>query len=183
MENELTLRQCLVLLKAAYPQVAFGEESLAVYLLALADLDPRLLWAAVLRHLALQKGFPAIAELRQGVAALILEAEGTLSAPEAWAELLREVRRVGHWGRPDLPPLTKQALRALGGWRAICLSKNGTADRARFLEVYSLLLQRELRKLQQLPAVREVQAELAARPQRLNAEGRQLPAPLNGRGR
>jgi hypothetical protein len=167
-------------LKGAYPRTAFNEESVAVYQLALADVQPRLLQAAVLRHIATNKWFPTIAELRQRVADLILEAEGYLSAPEAWGTVMGEVRRAGHWGQPQLPPLVMRAVHAIGGWQGICLSENGAADRARFLEAYGLLLKQEAQKIQELPAVREARAELAEGSGQVESAVKQVAARLDG---
>jgi hypothetical protein len=183
MENEEAIMQCLILLKSAYPRMAFGPQSVATYQRALADIDPELLRVAVLKHISISKWFPTIAELRQAVTGLILEAEGQLAAPEAWGVVMREVRRVGHWRKPELSPLVQQAVEAVGGWRQICFSENIAADRARFLEAYTLLQRRAVERRQQMPAVSEAQAYLAAGQDRVEEEIRKLLTRGNGRGR
>ena len=139
-----------------------------MYRLALADIDPALLWTAVLQHISNSKWLPTIAELRQRADEIILEEAGHLAAPEAWGLLLREVRRVGHWGAPDLPPNARQALDAIGGWRALCMSENSAADRARFLEAYNLICQRQADKRRQFPQ------QAAANNQQITANGQQI---------
>jgi hypothetical protein len=115
MEDELTILHCVIMLQAAYPRMQFGKESLKVYEMALADIEPKLLRTAVLRHISTSKWFPTIAELRQAATEIMLQTDGQLSAPEAWGELLREVRLVGHWRRPRLGPVVRRAVEAIGG--------------------------------------------------------------------
>ncbi len=183
MENIATIMQCLILLKASYPKMSFDQQSVAAYQMALADLDPQLLKTAVLKHIASSKWFPTIAELRGGVTELILEADGQLTAPEAWAEVIRQVHRVGHWGKPDLAPLVLQAVQAVGGWQVICRGENFAADRAQFLRAYDLLRSRQAEKMQQMPAVTEAQRELAQAREKVNAEAAGLLARMNGKER
>jgi hypothetical protein len=115
------------------------------------------------------------------VTELVLEAGGQLTAPEAWGVVMREVRRVGHWGVPDLAPIVLQAVQAVGGWRQICFSENIAADRARFLEAYNLLQKRAAEEIQQMPAVTEAQADLAAGRDRVHREMMKLLTKGNGR--
>ncbi len=113
----------------------------------------------------------------------MLQSEGHLSAPEAWGEVQREVRAVGHWGRPKLQPAVLQAVDAIGGWRHICFSENVTADRARFLEAYTLLRKREMERLQQIPAVTEVQEALVQGRKKVDTAVAGLLERMNGSGK
>lgn len=170
MSKELKTVDCLIMLKSAYPRMDFGAESVMVYQLALADIEPLLLRTAVLKHISTSKWFPTIAELRQAATEIVLQSEGQLSGPEAWGLVLREVRRVGHWRSPNLQPVVRQAVDAIGGWRNICFSANITADRARFIEAYTILRKREALRLQQLPAVGEAVEALTEGQKRVEAE-------------
>ena len=161
MENEVTTVRCLILLQSAYPRTEFGAESVKIYRTTLADIEPALLQTAVLKHISSSKWFPTIAELRKAATEIVLHSDGQLSAPEAWGKVMREVRSVGHWGSPSLGPVVMQAVEAIGGWRNVCLSENITADRARFIEAYTILRKREVMRVQQIPAVREGQEALA----------------------
>ena len=114
-----------------------------------------------MKHISTSKWFPTIAELRQAATAIVLQTEGRLSAPEAWGDVQREVRLVGHWRSPSLQPLVGKAVSAIGGWQHICIDENITADRARFIEVYTILCKREAQRVQQLPQVTEAQGSLA----------------------
>jgi hypothetical protein len=180
MDDELTSLQCMIMLQAAYPRMQFGEESLKVYELALADIEPPLLRTAVLRHISTSKWFPTIAELRQAATAIVLQTDGQLSAPEAWGMVLREVRLVGHWRTPRLGPVVRRAVEAIGGWRQLCLSENSTADRARFIEAYTILRKREAQRVQQLPPVTEAQEALAEGRKKVEVGVAGLLARMNG---
>jgi hypothetical protein len=183
MDKKLTTIDCLIMLQAAYPRLDLGPQTIQVYQLSLADIEPRLLQAAVLKHISTSKWLPTIADLRQGVTELVLEAEGQLTAPEAWGLVMREVRLVGHWREPTLPASVRQAVEAIGGWRQICFSENITADRARFLEAYSLISKRKAQKLQQMPAVTEAQEALAEGRMKVESAVDGLLAGMNGSGK
>lgn len=161
MEDDMTTLDCLIMLQSAYPRMQFGAESVMIYELALADTGPSLLRAAVLKHISTSKWFPTIAELRQAATEIVLQTEGQLSAPEAWGVVQREVRLVGHWRSPSLQLVVHQAVNAIGGWQHICFSENITADRARFIDAYTILRKREALRVQQLPQVTEAQEALA----------------------
>lgn len=62
------------------------------------------------------KYFPRVAELREAI-------EGTAedAAEQAWAAVLREIRRVGWVGMPNLEPRVLRAVNELwGGWQRLC---------------------------------------------------------------
>lgn len=168
--NNDTILDCMIMLQSAYPRTNVSKETMRIYEVALADIDPGLLETAVLRHISISKWFPTIAELRQGVTELILEAEGHLDGPEAWGMVTQEIRRVGHWGRPELSDHVRRAINAIGGWQELCLSENAVADRARFIEAYNIIHQRTVEKRQQMPAVTEAQESLATGKDRVHQE-------------
>ena len=180
MNQKLTTIDCLIMLQAAYPRLDLGPQTINVYQLSLADIEPRLLRAAVLKHISTSKWLPTIADLRQGVTELVLEAEGQLTAPEAWGLVMREIGNVGHWGTPKFTSPVRRAVESIGGWRQICFSENITADRARFLEAYNLLSKRQAEKLQQLPEVAETQEALVAGRMKIEQEISKLLANTNG---
>lgn len=180
MDNNLKTVDCLIMLQAAYPRVELGSQTIKVYQIGLADIDPQLLQAAVLQHIATSKWFPTIAELRQRVVEERLTAAGHLSAPEAWSLVMRQVRSVGHWRVPDVPPAVRKAIDASGGWRQLCLSENPTADRARFLEAYKLFAKEESEKLQQMPSVNHALEELSSGKDRVHEEITKLLTKRNG---
>ena len=162
MDKNLTTLDCLILLKSAYPRQEFAPETVHVYTLALSDINTKLLQTGVLKHISTSKWFPTVAEIRAAVAEVVLQTANQPTALEAWGMVMREMRLVGHWRRPDLPPAILQAVQDTGGWRQLCMSENIAADRARFVEAYNSQQQRLVQRLQQLPAVTAVEEELAA---------------------
>jgi hypothetical protein len=180
MDDDLTTLQGMIMLQAAYPRMEFGEESLRVYEMVLADIAPPLLRTAVLRHISTSKWFPTIAELRQAAAEIVLQTDGQLTGPEAWGMVQREVRLVGHWRKPRLGPMVRRAVEAIGGWRQLCLSENSTADRARFIEAYTILRKREADRVQALPQVTGAQEGLAEGREKVDTAVAGLLARMNG---
>jgi hypothetical protein len=62
--------------------------------------------------------------------------EKSLTAGEAWAEVLCEVKRVGSWGNPKFKDgLVQKAVDCIG-WQAICSSESIMVERAHFLKIY-----------------------------------------------
>ena len=126
--------QILATLRAAYPRQQLEPSTLELYAQLLDDLDPEALQRAAERHTLRSPWWPAIAELRAEVAA---EATAELPDPAlAWAEVLREVRRVGQYHAPTFKlEALADAVRAVG-WESICRSERIGVDRARFVEAY-----------------------------------------------
>lgn len=169
------IAQALVPLLATWPDEGMPPERLRAYALVLADLEPDVLQAAVAQCLSTCRFFPKPAEIRQAAVSLKTRARGLPSAGEAWAELVEQIERVGHYNQPTFSnPQIEQALRHIGGWSVVCLSENPQADRARFLQAYEALERRELEDGLMLPAVRQQVAALADR----LASSRRLPAPV-----
>jgi hypothetical protein len=168
MNNNLTTLDCIILLKSAYPRQTFGPETVRVYQMTLSEINPELLQAAVLKHISTSKWFPTVAEIRAAVVEIVLQTANQPTALEAWGIVIKEIRRVGHWRRPDLPPAILKAVNDIGGWRQLCMSENNTADRARFVEAYTSRQQRLAHRLQQLPAVTAVEEKLAAQQDNLD---------------
>lgn len=86
----------------------------------------------------------------------------SLLSGEAWAEVMKEVSRVGSWGEPVFKEdTTRKAVEAIG-WKAICQSENIGIERAHFLKVYDALEKREHKESVRLP---EVKALLNKKPE------------------
>jgi hypothetical protein len=180
MSNQLALIDCLMILQAAFPQREMGAQTLQVYQHGLADIPPQLLHAAVARYIGTRKFPPAISEIRGAAAAILLENAGVKTAPEAWESVTREISRVGHWGQPDLDPLTARAVRQLGGWKALCTGDNVVADRARFVQFYNSLRDAKALTLQQLPAAHTQPEEEPANRHKIDAAITNLRTSING---
>jgi hypothetical protein len=124
------------LLTLQYPDYGRGmslEDSttaLKLYARLLADIDPELLKAATLHHIATSKWFPKVSELREAALGLVTHDE--LSAEEAWGEVKQAMHRYGYYRLPEFTqPLIEQAIKIIG-WRNLCASENEVADRAHF---------------------------------------------------
>lgn len=149
----------------------------------LGDLDGNALLSAAKAHIATSTFFPSIAELRKAAIALLspqrvpaIVAWGDVMAAQAWAwpgryrELVYTVKdaigvplaseiivREDIGGEPPFDnPLTAQACRILGGWRAIMASECPAAERARFVEAYEALAASEQADSLVLPEARAV---------------------------
>jgi len=154
----------LGVLATLYPRFVIEDRTIAAYSAILGDLDAELLKAATLVCGSTGTFFPAAAELRAAAFELIEHQSGLPTAPEAWAEVMNEVRRVGHTGLPRWSnPLIGRAVEAIGGWWQLCTSENNVADRARFFESYNVLLERERYDQRMVPKVRELVANVALR--------------------
>ena len=136
----------------------------SVYEAILLDLPGGALRAAALDYIREGNPFPPTpGQIARRVFELFDQAEGRISPPEAWELVVREITRVGHPGKPELPDLVWRAIQNIGGWRNLCLSQNQISDRARFLEAYKILDLREQRERRMHPEVREQIRLLSAR--------------------
>lgn len=151
------------LLAATYGHT-FGKEQTQAYVATLRDIDGALLKAAALRFIE-RNVYPRIAtpgELRQYAAEIVTQARGLPAATEAWGEVMHQLRYVGSWGAPSwTTPLIGRAVADVGGWSALCMTENITADRARFIAAYDERLRRHTQDMMQLPASEQYRVRLA----------------------
>ena len=141
-------------------------ETLTMYEELLADVPYATLKAAAKQHLTTSRFFPTIAELRQPAMALAQPARE--SAMEAWGSVTDMFNRGEYYfyegGICRAPtwanPITARVVKCMGGYFELCKSTNLTADRARFIEAYDQLTQREHAEALLLPEVRELRASL-----------------------
>jgi hypothetical protein len=138
--------QVVFMLFAGFPQ-AHGKDSderLRVYADMLQDLDFAAARAAVARLLQSSRFLPTIAEVREQAHQLTAGPKRT--GLEAWGDVTRAIRYVGSYGVPDFDdPLVAHAVACLG-WRELCLGDNEAALRARFIEAYECMADREGRE-------------------------------------
>lgn len=131
----------VAVLLQVYPQAQFGPASSAIYERLLGDLDYAMASAAVDQLAKTSRWMPTIAEIRTAAAEL-KHGPRRLGA-EAWGDVGVAIRKVGAY-RPA--PVFADALVGecvrLMGWRNLCASENGAADRARFIELYDGLAER-----------------------------------------
>lgn len=127
----------VAVLANAYPSARVTEETSEIYEAMLGDLDFASVQRAAARHIATNKWFPTIAELR--AAAVEMACGRVRPALEAWGELCMAIRLEGgvYAERPprfdDL--ILGDTVRQMG-WQYLCKSENDAADRARFVQLY-----------------------------------------------
>ena len=163
MANDTTIRNELKRMLAALPQhsARFTEaqigDMLEVWLEDLADLPDDLLKVACKNHRERSQWLPSIAEIRASAVSLMRQASpADQDWNEAWAELQRQILRVGYVGVPEWTnPALAETVKTLGGWRAVCMNEDpeGVA-RAQFRDVYQIVIGRMERKVTQSPEVR-----------------------------
>ncbi len=156
--------------------------TLKLYEQMLADIDGEILALAAKTHIARSKFFPTIAELREAALEIsrplrdpAIVAWGDVMAAQNWAwpgryqelhytvldsdgvTIMTEMTvRQDRGGEPPFDnPLTARACQVLGGWRAIMASECPGAERARFIQAYETLAERERDEAVMLPEVRE----------------------------
>lgn len=173
MATEAEVEIVLRMLVDAYPEWAReqGPEQLmrtfAMYTMLLVDMPNDVLRAAAVKHAACSKWFPKASELREACAAV--GAPERTSALEAWGEVcLARLRwdRYACGGNAPYPefsnPIILRIVRSMGGLSKLQESDMDieVADRARFLQEYNVLVEREAERRLELPQVREVRERL-----------------------
>jgi hypothetical protein len=131
--------EIVMMLMAAFPHAKTTASTSAVYERALEDLDVEAGRKAVQRLMATSKFMPTIAEIRE--VAYALQHGRARSGEEAYAIVLRAVRRFGFYGTPRFTdPHIQRAIGVWGSWSQVCLSPDDdAAGRARFIELYEQL--------------------------------------------
>jgi hypothetical protein len=147
------------------------KQTLHLYAQLLSDIPIDQLKQAALRHIGTSKFFPTIAELREATATLALPVQQT--ALEAWGEVmaaLSDARYYVYTDHCEVPvfanPITNRLVASMG-WRNICASDNVIADRARFVQAYEVLAERERNE-----AALPVQLQAGAAQPQLTAQAR-----------
>lgn len=140
------------LLANAYPGAEkWTPERVQIWAEMLRDLDAPTTRAAAIAWIGTQKWAPVIAEIRE----LATGGGKEPSAGEAWEEVCRQISMIGSWGWPTWSSgAIGEAVNALGGWLAICVSENAIADRAHFLRLYDQIAERWKRVRQAPDGVR-----------------------------
>lgn len=131
-----------------------------LYVELLQDIDADRLEATAKYHMAQSPWFPKVSELREGAAALTLGA--IQPAIEAWGEVEQQMVRVGHVAKPEFSSVVTGIVVKSMGWKNLCMSENGMADRAHFLKAYEQVAQREQSERVMLPEIRQLTKQLAA---------------------
>lgn len=121
-----------------------------VFALTLRDVDDELLKAAVVQHIATQKWFPAVADLRTAAVSLLHRVDDVPDVYTAWQQIKRRLR-----GGPPPHALAERAIDALGGIAEFGQSHvdDEPSWRARFVSAYETLQQRQAEDAMMLPQI------------------------------
>lgn len=171
-------------LHAAFPLYAMQKQTIQIYCDALQDLELEYLEEAARIHIATEKFFPTIAELRAASVRIREYAANVPLAAEAWGEVVEKMRTIGSTvdfggGQPKFSnPLIDRVVRYLD-WNLLCLTDNITADRARFIQAYEVELARERENMRFLPSTHDAIARLRA--ENVHAGVKQLAEKLSGK--
>ena len=157
----MTLVETTTLLQtiaAMWPASQFrsDEMTVRVWHKMLDDLPGAVVSAAVERMASMLKFPPTIADIREAVANATQDAQGTLSAAEAWRKVTKAISNYGYY-RPDearafLGEDIWRAVEMVGGWSDICISEDPeTVISAQFERRYSTMLKQKSDMIQ-IPA-------------------------------
>lgn len=168
MASEQTMAKVYGILKGVWPKevAAWSPVTLEVYSRVLADLGDEHVMAGVVKAVSESTFLPKPAELRK--ACLDMTTPVGMTAGEAWGYVCQYIRDwpagEGYSGRyengrhidpPALPEMIQRAVDAVGGMTYLRLSENSMSDRARFMDVYQVLADREREHARMLPEVRQ----------------------------
>jgi hypothetical protein len=136
--NRSEITALLAMLTEVYPRrIGSGDaqKTVGVWSAVLADAPPKPVLAAAVAWIRADKPHPPTPGAL--LSSLTVEDE---TAEEAWGQVRKEIQRVGYTGTPELTPLAKAAIEAVGGpWETMCrtlLAGELVALRARFLDAY-----------------------------------------------
>ena len=142
MDREVFVK-CMRFLEVAYSgklNITSDPEQLRVYYGMLGDLPEKVLMQSIQKFVAISKWPPAISELREMAASIILPEPVKWS--DAWETVQKAIRYCGmtdeRGAYERMDELTAQTVRSMG-WRTLCMSDNPVADRAHFQRIYESL--------------------------------------------
>ena len=124
----------------------------AAWSLMLADLDPVVAKAAVIKVCRESDYFPSVARIVAAAEELDPRNEKLPTAAEAWEEVEQQICAAGIYKSPVFSnDLVRRAARSIG-WLQLCSSENPAADRAHFLKLYESMRskRKEAREIEQV---------------------------------
>ena len=171
MIEQIEFMKVMGTLAALYPRFNLTDATMEAYYGVLSDLPIELIKAAAL-ELGSQDSpwFPSAGQLRQAAFNLLEQQDGCLTAGEAWAEARRVLLSdancpgVSVAGLEDFSdPIVYAAVIAVGGPGILRLKNDAEhTTRARFMNEYKALKERQRQTRRMLPQVAETAARLSA---------------------
>ena len=138
----------------------------AAWSLMLADLDPVVAKAAVIKVCRESDYFPSVARIVAAAEELDPRNEKLPTAAEAWEEVEQQICAAGIYKSPVFSnDLVRRAARSIG-WLQLCSSENPAADRAHFLKLYESMRskhkeQKEIEQVMKIAGVGDLIRALA----------------------
>ena len=135
-------------IKVMYPdnRIKPDELTVGIWHEMLQDLPGEVVAAAVKRTCATLKFPPSIADIREAVVKATKDAQGALTAAEAWTMVNKAVRWYGYYreaeAREKLGAEIWRAVEAVGGWREVCASEEPGIISAQFERRYNAIMAR-----------------------------------------
>lgn len=134
--------EIVAMLVGAFPDAKWSDETQSIYAQALVEHPFDAAKRAIMRLVASLKFRPSIAEVLS--ACVDVQHGAKRGGLEAWADICAAIRKYGQYRTPKLDDdKARRAMEMIGGWRYVCLSENEMSDRARFVEAYDALADRE----------------------------------------
>jgi hypothetical protein len=158
------------------------EPLLSGYWLALQDLSLADFRSAAQKALRTSDRMPVPSKLRE-----LAGDSGQLAALDAWTAVIGAIRAHGSWHSVDFGPVINATVRALGGWRQLCLSDRDQLHnftRREFERVFGAMSTRPVEHLQGQPLMgqndetpRKIQVG-PAKPKQINGTPRKSLPPV-----
>lgn len=161
----VTLLQTITVM---YPgtKVRADELTIGVWHEMLGDLPGDVVAAAVKRMCATLKFPPSIADIRAAVNETVKDAQGALTAAEAWTKVNKAVRWYGYYREAEahekLGGDVWRAVEAVGGWREVCMCEEPGVISAQFERRYNQMMGKADERLLIPESVREDMSRLTA---------------------
>jgi len=139
----------LSILRAAYPRFYYDVSpddlkiSVDTWTVMLSDTSIEIATVALQRLIATSKFPPTIAEMRESISAVIHPA--LPDSGDAWGEVIKAIGQYGYYRTEEALASMREPVRLAVkrmGWRELCMSENGMADRAHFLRIYETMEKR-----------------------------------------
>lgn len=140
--TQTEVSKLVAMLIAAFPNAKLNASTATAYEKMLVDLELAVGIAAIERITKSSRFMPTVAEIRSE-AALVKHGPVRLGA-EAWGDVQEAIRRIGSYAPAPTftDPLVADCVRMMG-WKELCLEGNAVSDRARFIDLYDGLAQRQ----------------------------------------
>ena len=156
MASREDVAKMVVVMSAAFPNWKVNEYTVDVYYTDLKDIPAAELMAAsqMCRTEAGRAFAPSTGEIRGAVMDIRRRSMNQPSSFEAWQEVQRQIVDVGSYGTPEFSnPLIRKTVDSLG-WKALCMSENQTADRARFIQSFEQFSERAEKEMMLTPELK-----------------------------